>query len=112
MTVLQQCALKSSNQCRAVEKCSLLYSCSQVGKAEFLGRATGKPHVHLEDGMEDYTPPHLEWFQVSQRRLGTCWHLNLQIYRGSEDSGELLAAFELFELGDSNRCGHTNIKPS
>ena len=26
-----------------------------------------------------------------------------QIYRGSEDSGELLAAFELFELGDSGR---------
>ena len=72
MTVLQQGALKSSNQCRAVEKCSLLYSCSQVGKAEFLGRATGKPHVHLEDGMEDYTPPHLEWFQVSQRRGGKC----------------------------------------
>ena len=40
------------------------------------------------------------------------WHLNPQIYRGSEDSGELLAAFELFELGDSDRCGHTTIKPS
>ena len=26
-----------------------------------------------------------------------------KIYRGSEDSGELLAAFELFELGDSGR---------
>ena len=37
-------------------------------------------------------------------QLGT---LCIQIYRGSEDSGELLAAFELFELGDSGRCEGT-----
>ena len=88
----------------------------QVGKAEFLGRATGRPHVDLEDSVEPYTSPHLEWFQVRLGQLeihfknthfdqlGT---LCIQIYRGSEDSGELLAAFELFELGDSGRCERT-----
>ena len=66
--------------------------------------------------MEPYTSPHLEWFQVRFGQseihlkntlfdqLGT---LFIQIYRGSEDSGELLAAFELFELGDSGRCERT-----
>ena len=37
---------------------------NQVGKAEFLGRATGRPHVDLEDAGEPYSSPHLEWFQV------------------------------------------------
>ena len=53
----------------------------QVGKAEFLGRAIGKPSVCLCE--ESYKTPSLEWFQI---------------YRGSEEAGELLAAFELFEV--------------
>ena len=65
-----------------------IYDQDKVGKAEFLGRATGRPSVHLEDSAEDYTVPNLEWFQI---------------YRGNEESGELLAAFEMFELGDSSR---------
>ena len=61
-----------------------LLNCSfafQVGKAEFLGRAIGKPNVQLCE--EDYKTPSLEWFQI---------------HRGSEDAGELLAAFEMFEV--------------
>ena len=60
----------------------------QVGKAEFLGRATGKPHVYLEEEVSfsisggvknimlkvDYCPPRLEWFQI---------------YRGNEEAGKV-----------------------
>ena len=53
----------------------------QVGKAVFLGRAIGKPSVCLAE--DNYKQPSLEWFQI---------------YRGSEEAGELLAAFELFEV--------------
>ena len=53
----------------------------QVGKAEFLGRAIGKPSVQLCES--DYKVPSLEWFQI---------------YRGSEEAGELLATFEMFEV--------------
>ena len=53
----------------------------QVGKAEFLGRAIGKPNVLLCE--EDYKAPSLEWFQI---------------YRGTDEAGELLAAFEMFEV--------------
>lgn len=53
----------------------------QVGKAEFLGRAIGKPNVTLHE--VTYKAPGLEWFQI---------------HRGSEEAGELLAAFEMFEV--------------
>ena len=53
-----------------------------MGKAEFLGRAIGKPNAILFE--EDYKAPSLEWFQI---------------HRGAEDAGELLAAFEMFEVG-------------
>ena len=53
-----------------------------MGKAEFLGRAIGKPNAILCE--EDYKAPSLEWFQI---------------HRGAEDAGELLAAFEMFEVG-------------
>ena len=56
----------------------------QVGKAEFLGRAIGKPNAILFE--ENYKAPSLEWFQI---------------HRGSEDAGELLAAFEMFEVSFS-----------
>ena len=52
-----------------------------MGKAEFLGRAIGKPNAILCE--EDYKAPSLEWFQI---------------HRGAEDAGELLAAFEMFEV--------------
>ena len=52
-----------------------------MGKAEFLGRAIGKPHVTLCE--ETYKAPSLEWFQI---------------HRGCEEAGELLAAFEMFEV--------------
>jgi len=54
-----------------------------VGKAEFLGRASGKPNVCLKETA--YQLPTLEWFQI---------------YRGAESAGELLAAFELFEVSE------------
>ena len=54
---------------------------SQVGKAEFLGRAIGKPNAILQE--EEYKAPSLEWFQI---------------HRGAEEAGELLAAFEMFEV--------------
>ena len=53
----------------------------QVGKAEFLGRAIGKPNVLLCE--EEYIAPKLEWFQI---------------FRGTDEAGELLAAFEMFEV--------------
>ena len=56
----------------------------QVGKAEFLGRAIGKPNVLLCE--EDYKAPSLEWFQI---------------FRGTDEAGELLAAFEMFEVSSN-----------
>jgi hypothetical protein len=61
---------------------SSLLSFAQVGKAEFLGRALGKPSVNLAE--DNYQQPNLEWFQI---------------HRGNEESGELLAAFQMFEVG-------------
>ena len=54
--------------------------CLQVGKAEFLGRATGRPHVDLEDNAEPYSSPHLEWFQVMILfTIVTGWYLQKQV---------------------------------
>ena len=58
-----------------------MYSQKKVGKAEFLGRAIGKPHIQLCE--DPYSVPKLEWFQI---------------YRGTEEAGELLSAFEMFEV--------------
>ncbi|XP_023341787.1 otoferlin, partial [Eurytemora carolleeae] len=68
-----------------------IYDQDKVGKAEFLGRSIAKPHIHLAEEVE-YRPPNLEW---------------CQILRGTEEAGELLAAFELFEISDA-----TNMLPS
>ena len=65
----------------------------QVGKAEFLGRAIGKPNAILFE--EDYKAPSLEWFQI---------------HRGSEDAGELLAAFEMFEVGFSTKLNYSRTE--
>ena len=59
----------------------LIFNFFQVGKAEFLGRAVGRPSVQLCEC--DYKMPSLEWFQI---------------YRGAEEAGELLATFEMFEV--------------
>ena len=34
---------------RGTQHSEIINICSQVGKAEFLGRSTGKPHVYLEE---------------------------------------------------------------
>ena len=52
-----------------------------MGKPEFIGRAIGKPHIQLCE--DPYVVPKLEWFQI---------------YRGTEEAGELLSAFEMFEV--------------
>lgn len=56
------------------------------GKSEFIGRALCKPVVKLST--EEYGPPkfppRLEWWDI---------------YRGSERAGELLATFELLQVG-------------
>jgi len=49
------------------------------GQPEFLGRATAHPMVKLDPG--DARSPVLQWYPI---------------YRGKEEGGELLAAFELF----------------
>ena len=53
----------------------------QVGKAEFLGRALGRPTVTLVE--DNYRQPSLEWFQI---------------HRGNDEAGELLATFQMFEV--------------
>ena len=53
----------------------------KVGKAEFLGRALGRPSVTLVE--DNYRQPNLEWFQI---------------HRGNDEAGELLAAFQMFEV--------------
>uniref|UniRef100_A0A8C9Y0C4 Otoferlin n=1 Tax=Sander lucioperca TaxID=283035 RepID=A0A8C9Y0C4_SANLU len=57
-----------------------------VGKAEFIGRAFAKPTIKMCD--EHYGPPRfppqLEYYQI---------------YRGNCTAGELLAAFELLQVG-------------
>ena len=46
-----------------------------------MGRAVGKPHIQLCE--DSYKVQKLEWFQI---------------YRGMEEAGELLSAFEMFEV--------------
>ncbi|XP_034756060.1 otoferlin isoform X14 [Etheostoma cragini] len=57
-----------------------------VGKAEFIGRAFAKPTIKMCE--EHYGPPRfppqLEYYQI---------------YRGNSTAGELLAAFELLQVG-------------
>ena len=56
------------------------------GKAEFIGRALARPIVKASDERYEKPnfPPSLEWFDV---------------YRGTDKAGELLAAFELLQVG-------------
>lgn len=59
-----------------------IYDQDKVGKSEFIGRAIAKPRVKLREN--PYNTPALEWFDI---------------IRGSENAGELLAAFEMLEIG-------------
>lgn len=62
-----------------------IYDQDKVGKSEFIGRTIGRPRVKLCD--DPYIIPTLEWFDI---------------VRGADGAGELLAAFELLELGAEN----------
>uniref|UniRef100_A0A1I8P4F1 C2 domain-containing protein n=1 Tax=Stomoxys calcitrans TaxID=35570 RepID=A0A1I8P4F1_STOCA len=59
-----------------------IYDQDKVGKSEFIGRAMAKPRVKLRENA--YVTPTLEWFDIA---------------RGPDNAGELLAAFEMLELG-------------
>ncbi|XP_070555330.1 otoferlin-like isoform X1 [Ptychodera flava] len=65
-----------------------IYDKDTVGKDEFIGRTVANPVIKMTS--ESYTkpkyPPALEWFRL---------------YRGQVPAGELLAAFELFQLNES-----------
>uniref|UniRef100_A0A3B4H5A1 Otoferlin n=1 Tax=Pundamilia nyererei TaxID=303518 RepID=A0A3B4H5A1_9CICH len=68
-----------------------IYDQDTVGKAEFIGRTFAKPTIKMCD--EHYAPPRfppqLEYFQI---------------YRGNCTAGELLAAFELLQIGQGGRA--------
>ncbi|KAI3364261.1 hypothetical protein L3Q82_011066 [Scortum barcoo] len=68
-----------------------IYDQDTVGKAEFIGRTFAKPTIKMCD--EYYGPPRfppqLEYYQV---------------YRGNCTAGELLAAFELLQIGQGGRA--------
>ncbi|XP_055088362.1 LOW QUALITY PROTEIN: otoferlin [Periophthalmus magnuspinnatus] len=67
------------------------YDQDTVGKAEFIGRTFAKPTIKMCD--EHYGPPRfppqLEYYQI---------------YRGHCTAGELLAAFELLQIGQGGRA--------
>ncbi|XP_059354554.1 otoferlin-like isoform X8 [Carassius carassius] len=68
-----------------------LYDQDTVGKAEFIGRTFAKPLTKMVD--EHYGPPQfppqLEYYQL---------------YRGNCTAGDLLAAFELLQIGPAGRA--------
>ncbi|XP_018427633.1 PREDICTED: otoferlin, partial [Nanorana parkeri] len=67
-----------------------IYDQDTVGKADFMGRTFAKPVVKMAD--EGYCPPRfppqLEYYQI---------------YRGNSTAGDLLAAFELLQIGPSGK---------
>ncbi|GFQ70887.1 otoferlin, partial [Trichonephila clavata] len=70
----------------------LFQAVTTEGKSEFIGRTIARPHVKFSD--EPYCkpefPPSLEWYDI---------------FRGSEQAGELLATFELLQLSESDEKG-------
>ncbi|KAG4068663.1 hypothetical protein HA402_002354 [Bradysia odoriphaga] len=62
-----------------------IYDQDKVGKSEFIGRAIAKPSIKLKENT--YMTPSLEWFDIT---------------RGVDGAGELLAAFEMLELGSED----------
>ncbi|XP_055005471.1 LOW QUALITY PROTEIN: otoferlin [Boleophthalmus pectinirostris] len=75
------------------------YDQDTVGKAEFIGRTFAKPTIKMCD--EHYGPPRfppqLEYYQI---------------YRGHCTAGELLAAFELLQIGQGGRAELPPIETS
>ncbi|XP_048154812.1 otoferlin isoform X2 [Corvus hawaiiensis] len=67
-----------------------IYDQDTVGKADFMGRTFAKPVVKMSD--EQYCPPRfppqLEYYQI---------------YRGNATAGDLLAAFELLQIGPAGK---------
>ncbi|XP_024146502.1 otoferlin isoform X11 [Oryzias melastigma] len=76
-----------------------IYDQDTVGKAEFIGRTFAKPTIKMCD--EHYGPPRfppqLEYFQI---------------YRGNCTAGELLAAFELLQIGQGGKADLPPIEGS
>uniref|UniRef100_A0A671Z423 Otoferlin n=1 Tax=Sparus aurata TaxID=8175 RepID=A0A671Z423_SPAAU len=68
-----------------------IYDQDTVGKADFMGRTFAKPVVKMAD--EHYGPPRfppqLEYYQI---------------YRGNCSAGEMLAAFELLQIGPNGKA--------
>ncbi|XP_058879672.1 otoferlin-like isoform X5 [Acipenser ruthenus] len=68
-----------------------IYDQDTVGKAEFIGRTFAKPITKMSD--EHYGPPRfppqLEYYQI---------------YRGNNIAGDLLAAFELLQIGAAGKA--------
>lgn len=62
-----------------------VYDQDKVGKSEFIGRTIARPRIKLKENA--YVTPTLEWFDIT---------------RGHDNAGELLAAFEMIELGSEN----------
>lgn len=62
-----------------------IYDQDKVGKSEFIGRAIAKPNIKLKENA--YMTPSLEWFEIT---------------RGVDGAGELLAAFEMLEIGSED----------
>lgn len=70
-----------------------IYDQDKVGKSEFIGRAIARPKVKLKEN--PYKTPSLEWFEI---------------FRGTDNAGELLAAFEMLETGSSDLPALTEPK--
>ncbi|XP_006835281.1 PREDICTED: otoferlin isoform X3 [Chrysochloris asiatica] len=68
-----------------------IYDQDTMGKADFMGRTFAKPLVKMAD--ETYClprfPPQLEYYQI---------------YRGNATAGDLLAAFELLQIGPAGKA--------
>ncbi|XP_050539137.1 otoferlin-like isoform X2 [Daktulosphaira vitifoliae] len=74
-----------------------IFDQDKVGKSEFIGRTSARPHVKLleDDYVRPDFPPSLEWYDV---------------HRGLEHAGELLATFELLQLPNA-LIGESAILP-
>lgn len=71
-----------------------IYDQDKVGKSEFIGRALARPKIKLRDNA--YVTPSLQWYDI---------------HRGVDGAGELLAAFEMIELGSEDMPSLSEPKP-
>lgn len=74
-----------------------IFDFDEGGEIEFIGRAMARPLVKRAEDLYEKPlfPPKLEWFQI---------------YRGDNTAGELLAAFELFQINEEED-GESNMPP-